>query len=90
MESSRLKMEIAQRNELLYKIDAETLMVEKVNFLENNTYVIVKPCFSRSYTFHDCTELIINLCTRQIKELSMKSSIQVFIILDNEVFLYTI
>ena len=89
MESSRLKMEIAQRNELLYKIDAETQMVEKVNFLENNTYVIVKPCFSRSYTFHDCTELI-NLCTRQIKELSMKSRIQVFIILDNEVFLYTI
>jgi len=32
MESSRLKMEISQRNELLYKIDAETQMVEKVNF----------------------------------------------------------
>ncbi|KAL9986980.1 hypothetical protein ACROYT_G001210 [Oculina patagonica] len=29
MESSRLKMEITQRNELLYKIDAETQMVEK-------------------------------------------------------------
>lgn len=33
MESSRLKMEIGQRNELLYKIDAETQMVEKVSLL---------------------------------------------------------
>ena len=33
MESSRLKTEITQRNELLYKIDAETQMVEKVGLL---------------------------------------------------------
>ena len=30
LESSRLKTEITQRNELLFKIDAETQMVEKV------------------------------------------------------------
>ena len=30
MESERLRTEIGQRNELLFKIDAETTMVEKV------------------------------------------------------------
>ena len=33
MESGRLSTEISQRNELLYKIDAETKMVEKVGEL---------------------------------------------------------
>lgn len=35
MESDRLKLEIAARNELLTRIDAETQLVEEVSWCEN-------------------------------------------------------
>ena len=41
MESSRLKLEIQQRNELLSKIDTETHMVEKVLALFNCSFACV-------------------------------------------------
>lgn len=56
MESSRLKMEITQRNELLYKIDAETQMVEKVSFL-CSSYSLGrnKVCFKGLYVIMNYT-----------------------------------
>ena len=64
MESSRLKMEIGQRNELLYKIDAETQMVEKV---------ISQLVWKNNYTFylvhHELYELNLKFSLLRKKEI---------------------